>query len=184
MTHTKQICSLLRERSTEHTKAVHLMYDNGLYGQVISILRQELDSLVRTVFLLSNTDLMVRDHYIGQTLSNSKWTYPGTKSVITDKNMVDIANNLFGWTKSVYKLGCAFIHLSPMSDYNNENPFLRLSTDEISDIKQHLNNYHGFPMSYDLTMDTVCPYLIMVFEKVSGNLGCYIEDLEMNKKLI
>ncbi len=95
--------------------------------------------------------------------------------------MVDLADKLFGWANSVYKLGCAFIHLSPMADYKNANPFLQLSPFEVTDIKQHLNNYHGFPMVNDLNMETVSPYLLKVLDKVSSNLVYYITELENNK---
>ncbi len=92
--------------------------------------------------------------------------------------MVDLADSLHGWTNSVYKLGCAFIHLSPMADYRNENPFQQLTIDEIDDIKQHLNNYHGFPLDKVLSIATVSPYLLRVLDKVSSNLECYIASLE------
>lgn len=68
-----------------------------LYGQVISILRQELDSMVRVMFLLSISDLNLREHFINQTLEGIKWSYPNTKKVVTDKQMVDLADKFYGW---------------------------------------------------------------------------------------
>ena len=180
MTSTEQFCRILRERSADHLSAGRLLFDNQLYGQVISTLRQELDSMVRAIFLL-NQDLATRQHFIGQTLQNEKWTWPNTRTQITDRNMVDLANTLYGWTNSVYKLGCAFIHLSPMADYRNENPFQQLSTVETDDIKQHLNAYHSFPLNNDLNMITISPYLLKVLDKVSRNLEYYIRDLEADK---
>lgn len=178
MTDREQFCRILRERSNEHKIAINLMLQNGLYGQVISILRQELDSMVRVIFLLNETDLSIRSHFIGQTLNNTKWTWPNSRTIVTDRHMVDLANTLFGWTQSVYKLGCAFIHLSPMNNYKNKNPFLQLTQDEIDDVKQHLNNYHEFPLTCDLTMLTITPYLQRMFTKVSDNLEYYINGLE------
>ncbi|TBO44468.1 hypothetical protein [Pedobacter kyonggii] len=180
MTPTEQFCRILRERSTDHLSAGRLLFTNQLYGQVISTLRQELDSMVRAIFLL-NQDLAPRQHFIGQTLQNEKWTWPNTRSQITDRNMVDLANSMYGWTNSVYKLGCAFIHLSPMADYRNENPFRQLSPDEINSIKQHLHDYHSFPLANDLNMEAVSPYLLKVLDKVSSNLECYIGYLEADK---
>jgi len=177
MTEAQQFCRILRERSAEHTSAGQLLSANAHYGQVVSILRQELDSLVRTVFLLS-LDLEERQHYIQQTLNNEKWTKPNSRTQITDRHMVDLAGSLHGWTNSVYKLGCAFIHLSLMANYRNENPFQQLPSDEINDIKHHLNSYHGFPLQEDLSMMTISPYLLRVLEKVSSNLECYIASLE------
>lgn len=181
MTDKEQFCRILRERSNEHKNAINLMLQNGLYGQAISILRQELDSMVRVIFLLDESNLSIRSHFIRQTLNSTKWTLPNSRTIVTDRHMVDLANTLFGWTQSVYKLGCAFIHLSPMSDYKNENPFLQLRQDEIDDVKEHLHNYHDFPLTNDLTMVTVTPYLLRVFTKVSDNLEYYISGLENDR---
>lgn len=174
---TEQFCRILRERSIEHVSSGRLLFANGLYGQVVSILRQELDSMVRVIFLLHQS-LAVRQHFIEQTLLNTKWTLPNSRTTVTDRQMVDLTNTLYGWTNSVYKLGCAFIHLSPMADYRNENPFLQLSSTEISNIKHHLHDYHSFPLAHDLSMESVNPYLLKVLDKVSSNLECYIVHLE------
>jgi hypothetical protein len=50
-------------------------------------------------------------------LEGIKWSYPNTKKVVTDKQMVDLADKFYGWPFFVYKLGCAFIHLSAMVYY-------------------------------------------------------------------
>lgn len=177
----EQFCKILKERSIEHRAAVILMLGNEMYGQVISILRQELDSMVRTIFLLEKSNLDVRNHYMSQTLNNQKWTFPNSKTLVTDRHMVELSSNLYGWTLSVYKLGCAFIHLSPMSNYANENPFSYLPDTEIQDIKQYLYNYHNFSLEEELNMETVIPYLSKVFMKVADNLECNIEQIEDEK---
>jgi len=46
MTTTEKFCNILRERSREHMSAGRLVFTNGHFGQLISILRQELDSLI------------------------------------------------------------------------------------------------------------------------------------------
>ncbi|WP_245133140.1 hypothetical protein [Mucilaginibacter straminoryzae] len=132
--------------------------------------------MVRVIFLvtLSPAD---RLHYINQTLNNEKWTLAGTRTQITDRQMVDFANTLYGWTRSVYKFGCAFIHLSVMADYNNSNPFLQLSISEQQDIKQHLHNYYQYPLSYNLSVATTGPYLLKVLQKVSSNLEYELQKL-------
>jgi hypothetical protein len=180
MTPTEQFCRILRERSAEHLSAGRLLFTNGLYGQVVSILRQELDSMVRVIFLL-NQSLISRQHFISQTLQNEKWTIANSRNTITDRQMVNLADNLHGWTNSVYKLGCAFIHLSPMSDYRNENPFQQLTPVEVNDIIQHLHSYHSFPLTNSLSMNTVSPYLLRVLDKVSSNLEYYIQYLETGR---
>ena len=95
--------------------------------------------------------------------------------------MVDISNKLHGWTNSVYKFGCAFIHLSNFHNYKESDPFLTLNEGEKLDVKRHLNNYHGFNLNQDLTFESIIPYLTNVFDKVKGNLSCYVQYLERNK---
>jgi len=180
MNSTEQFCQVIRERSIENQAAARAVYDIGLYGQVVSILRQELDSLVRVIFLLDK-DLSAREHYINQTLNKEKWTLPGTRTVVTDKQMVDHSSRLFGWTKSVYKFGCAFIHLSIMPNYKNENPFQGLLEDEIIHIKRHLHEYHSFELGNELNIITIAPYLMPVLDKISSNLRGYISDLEQGR---
>jgi len=177
----EQFCKILKERSNEHRAAAILMLGNRMYGQVISILRQELDSMVRTIFLLEKSDINIRNHYMLQTLNNQKWTFPNSRTLVTDRHMVDLSNNLYGWSLSVYKLGCAFIHLSPMNNYINENPFSYLPDTEIQDIKQHLHHYHNFSLEDELNMETIVPYLSKVFMKIADNLEYNIEQIEKEK---
>jgi hypothetical protein len=40
---------------------------------------------------------------------------------MTDREMIVIAHELQGWTQSVYKFGCAFIHLSSLHDYTTQS---------------------------------------------------------------
>ncbi len=176
MDNTEQFCKIVRERSKEHQRAIFVLSGNGLQGQVMSILRQELDSMVRVIFLLSQ-DMDEREHLINLMLSGQKWKLTSNANV-TDRQMVDLADKLNGWTKSVYKFGCAFIHLSSFHSYTTNDPFKDISIDEINSVKSHLNNYHGFPMASDLTMQTISMYLPMVFDKISSNLECYVQYLE------
>lgn len=176
MDNTEQFCRLVRERSIAHKKAIHLLSGNQLAGQMMSILRQELDSMVRVIFLLT-LDLGERNHLIQQTLSGQRWRLINN-SIITDKQMVDLADRFNGWTQSVYKFGCAFIHLSSFHDYGSNDPFKTLLISESNSIKTHLNTYHGFSLSHDLTMENVARFLPMIFDKISDNLEWYIQTLE------
>lgn len=170
MSNLQKFCQIVRQRSEENKKSISLLVDNKILGPAISILRQELDSIVRVIYLLScNEDR--KEDLIQKTLDGVKWN-------ITDREMVDLSNEHMGWTKSVYKFGCAFIHLSNFHDYLAENPFSKINSNETTIIKDHLHQYHEFPMEYDLSIQTIEPYLIKIFDKISGNLECYIEDLE------
>lgn len=171
----------MRNRSIEHRQAVEVLSSHGLFGQVFCVLRQELDSMIRAIYLLTIVDLEERNELIRQTLSGQKWKR-GRRN-ITDRDMVDIADKLNGWTKSVYKFGCSYIHLSVLHDYFTENPFSHLDNDEVNDIIVHLNYYHAFPLTSELCMTSLTPYLPCVFNKISANLECYIRDLE-NERIV
>lgn len=136
--------------------------------------------MVRCIYLLNFSDLEVRELLANQTLNRERWRYPNRR-LITDRIMVDISNELMGWTQSVYKFGCAFIHLSNFHNYRESDPFQSLDESEKNNIKVHLNQYHGFDLQKELTLNSVVPYLQKIFDKVKGNLLCYVSDLEQNE---
>jgi hypothetical protein len=175
MNSTEQFCKLLRQRSVENRRALVALSRDKVVGQIMSVLRQELDSMIRAIFLLSQS-LEERSHLINQTLNGQKWKLRNNAN-ITDRQMVELADTLNGWTKSVYKFGCAFIHLSSFHD-KTQDPFRNLGCDEINSVKTHLHNYHDFPITSELTMNSISPYLPMVFDKIEGNLECYIKNIE------
>ena len=155
---------------------------NDLPGMMSSILRQELDSMVRVIYLLNISDLEERNRLIVQMLNGEVWTVltdKGKSKKVTDKDMVELANNLQGWTLSVYKFGCSFIHLSKYHDYSDENPFDLLSSEEQKSILKHMRYYHGGPKNSSPNFDEFVTYFPSVFDKISGNLECYLNDLEL-----
>ena len=90
--------------------------------------------------------------------------------------MVDLAQKLQGWTQSVYKFGCAFIHLSSFHDYSDRDPLQQISAQERQDILEQCRGYHGGPKG-DTFADLV-PYLPKVLAKVAANLDYYLDELE------
>ena len=97
--------------------------------------------------------------------------------------MVELTDKLQGWTKSVYKFGCAFIHLSNRHAYNNNNPFESLPDTEKEDILSHMRHYHGGPNSDFPSFEELASYFPMVFEKIASNLECYLKELESNQTI-
>ena len=155
----------------------------ALPGQMVSILRQELDSLVRVIYLLSQEDQSYRSKLIEDAASGRKWTRPNSRKAITDREMVDLANALHGWTKSVYSFGCAFIHLSNLHDHKSRDPLGQIPAAERAAILQHLRYYHGGPREDSHTFDDVVPLLPMVFQKIADNLECYVKQIEKGENL-
>jgi len=150
----------------------------------MSILRQELDSMVRTIWLLSIKNMAERTRLIQATLTGKKWTTTtsnGKARKITDREMVELAQNLQGWTQSVYKFGCAFIHLSDFHNHAVQDPFRKLPEPERQDILHHMRKYHGGPLWDNPDIEEIAQYLPSVFDKIAGNLDCYLKALEDGK---
>ena len=170
--------NLIRSRSNEHAVAFSRVHD--LPGTMMSILRQELDSLIRVLFLLSMPDLDEKKRLMSKTLAGERWTVKtpnGKFSFVTDAMMVEVSEKFVGWARSVYEFGCAFVHLSNFHGYHSSNPLSTVSDEEKTDILSHMRHYHGGPANDNPTFDEFAQYFPQVFEKVRGNLECYLEDL-------
>jgi hypothetical protein len=156
---------------------MQLLSSAGLAGQMVSVLRQELDSMVRCIYLLTQGSQR-RTLLIDASVDGEKWSQEGSRAKVTDKEMVDLAQTLQGWTQSVYKFGCAFIHLSGFHDYNDRDPLVQLPIEERQDILQHCRHYHGGPPHGAESFNNLVPYLPRILEKISVNLECYLVSLE------
>ncbi|AHZ73589.1 MULTISPECIES: hypothetical protein [Pseudomonas] len=167
---TRQILS----RSSDHRRAMQLLATAKISSQMMAILRQELDSMVRVVYLL-NQGPSRRASLIEASVNGQLWTQPGGRGRVTDREMVELAQHLQGWTRSVYTFGCAFIHLTNLHDYNDRDPMVLLPAEERDAILAHCRYYHGGPENS--TFEDLLAYLPSVLEKVSGNLKCYLEQL-------
>jgi hypothetical protein len=170
----------IKSRSEEHRKAVAALEDISAHGQIAAILRQELDSMVRVIYLLS-IPLDQRLKLISDATEGIKWRKEGSRSAITDKEMIELSQKLSGWTRSVYKFGCAFIHLSSFHDYENRNPIAQLPDNERLDLISHCRYYHGGPINDDPTFHDFIPYLPRVFDKIASNLEFYLDELISRK---
>lgn len=172
---------LVRSRSSENGRVVDAFaFRPNMAGTLVGKLREELDSLVRVIYLENTPDVRERLRLMSLTIAGDKWnrlTSNGKHAQITDRDMVDMANNLNGWSKSVYRFGCAFIHLSSFHDYGDVDPFLQLDATERQDVLKHLRYYHGGPQNQSPTFSDVVDYLPMVYLKIRDNLDCHLSNL-------
>jgi hypothetical protein len=176
---TEKFIRIIRKRSQEHRAAMDRVTDLPLI--IAAILRQELDSLIRVLYLLSIQSLEERERLISQTLAGEKWTIvteKGTNREIKDREMVDAANKLHGWANLAYRFGCSFIHLSNFHNYSDQNPFEMLSETEKRDLLMYLRQYHNGPSKDHPSFDELKNYFPNVFKKIADNLECYLEHLE------
>lgn len=174
-------CRQVRARSAENRQAMLAL--RALPGQMISVLRQELDSLVRVVFLLAQNERSYRHGLICDSVYGRRWRRRNSQQPVTDREMVDIADALHGWTRSVYAFGCAFIHLSNLHDHQVRDPLDQITEAERNAILDHLHHYHGGPHGASVRFSDIVPYLPMVFTKIADNLECYVNQLEQDGDL-
>src|SRR5574341_1913568 len=172
---------MIRNRSNENRQALQcLSRPHAVLSPALSILRQELDSMIRVIYLLTVKDLTERQRLIGSTLLGERWkvqTPKGRWRDVTDRETVDLAQALQGWTQSVYKFGCAFVHLSDYHNHLAENPFDKLAESEKQDILSHMRYYHGGPSHDNPNMAELALYVPNALEKIGSNLECYLKQL-------
>ena len=84
--------------------------------------------------------------------------------------MVTLAEKLQGWTKSVYKFGCGFVHLSDFHNHLALSPFDKLKYSEKLDITSYLRRYHDGRMKDNPDILELSLYIPQVFEKITKKL--------------
>lgn len=167
----------VRARSAEHAAALRVLELARLHAMGVGILRQELDSLVRVMYLLALKNRSQRLKLIQDSVNGRRWRGPNAKN-ITDREMVRLANSLTGWAESVYRFGCAFIHLSNFHDHLARDPFKALPTSERRHVISHIEHYHGRLGTKTPGIDDLLPLIPDVFAKIAANLRHYLDELE------
>ena len=69
----QKFIELVINRSNENSKAIRNLYNENLIGGCMSILRQELDSFVRIIYLGRVTNPEERSRLMEQTLNGERW---------------------------------------------------------------------------------------------------------------
>jgi hypothetical protein len=73
--------------------------------------------------------------------------------------------------------------LSAFHDYPNKDPFDSLTPEQRNDITQYLRSYHAFAMDSATKFRDIERVLPGVFDKISGNLECYVKAIEEDSDL-
>jgi len=183
MTDLEIFCRQVRDRSRENRIALEHLWPARTVGAAIGLLRQELDSMVRVILLLSTSDRTRRASLISDAVAGREWRQPTGRGRITDAEMVKVADSLHGWTRSVYQFGCAFIHLSSFHDYNSRDPLGFISVDERAALLAHLRYYHGGLSEDHPTFHDIAQFVPRVFDKIASNLEHYVRELERDADL-
>jgi hypothetical protein len=188
-TNLDRFCRQVEKRSREHEQAMPVLAGHGWWSVAVGTLRQEVDSLIRVIFLLRQPQGL-RDEIIESSLANDgRFLLPNTKGKLTkvaDATMIGATDGLAGldgWLRRVYDFGCAFIHLSSAHDYLANDPFEALPLDERQIIAEYLRNYHQGTIGADSTFEELTEYLPKVLTKISTNLKLYLNDLRDGQSL-
>ncbi|MEX0825869.1 MAG: hypothetical protein WD184_03795 [Acidimicrobiia bacterium] len=175
-------CALIRNRSIENQTAMgRVGHAPVALSPTFSIIRQELDSMIRVIYLLNVEDLEVRRDLMRMTVEGETWsvrTTRGRARRVTDRDMVALADRLQGWSEIVYRFGCAFVHLSNLHGLDPDDPLDQLPPTERGDVLRYLRNYHGGPQRDTPDLEELGRYLPLVLSKISSNLMHYVRDLE------
>lgn len=175
---SQKFCNTIRNRSMENQTAIKLLYSNQLYSNAISILRQELDLMVRTIYVLGISDAEHREELMKDFVEGRKWRKKSNKAFITDKEMVDFASNLYGYAQLVYQFGCSFVHLSNLQNWLDEDVSANLSIEAKREIAKYINQYHHAGLNADFTFNDIVIFIPDIFNKIHSNLECYIKNIE------
>lgn len=172
-------------RSREHQQAMKVALDHGWLAIAGCVLRMELDSMMRAIYLLRHPD--VRDSILASCVAGKGFRVGGKRiqdrEVMEDaeKAMAEDAIHVSGWVKAVYEFGNEFVHLTNAHDYAVEDPF------EVYDgrdaVIKYLNHYHankvaGGPLDgSSATLHDLSSYAPYVLEKITVNLYIYLKNL-------
>ncbi|MEU3168530.1 hypothetical protein [Streptosporangium sp. NPDC006930] len=169
-------CRTVEARSQEHRQAMDIALERGWWAIAGSVLRMELDSMIRVIYLLYNPD--VRDRILASCVTGKGFT--DDRGRIPDRKMIDVATGDKGWVDAVYRFGNRFVHLTDAHDYAEVDPFQ--SYEHKDEVIKYLNQYHGGklsgqPLDDSSTLRDIAAYAPHVLNKITRNLDINIERL-------
>jgi hypothetical protein len=171
-------CRQVNSRSQENFSAFHLLFHEKHWGNVLSIIGQEIDSMIRVVYLLTIVDKEHRKQLIDDSVGGRKWTHKGSTRRITDRQMVETATSFEFWMREAYKVRNGFIHLSNLHDYKERDPLNLIPKQDKREIIKHLRRYHGGLRQSNPVFEDVIPFLPKVLSKMQQHLRGYLGRLE------
>ena len=99
----------VRARSAENARVFKELARINAPGQMIAVLRQELDSIIRVLYLFQQPKSR-RTELIKESVNGVRWRRADSTAFVTDREMLELSSKLMGYDKYVYKFGC---HLRP-----------------------------------------------------------------------
>jgi hypothetical protein len=170
---------IVLQRLDENRKSFELLFGIKHYGNCISIMRQELDQVIKLLYLLNSTT-NEQKQFIESSINNRKWfkvNRDNTKDYITEEVLTTYSETLNGWDKSIYEFGLAFGSLANTFNYGTRDPIKSIGENDKDKIYQYIYEYHNkdFPKDYDLSK--LILELPTILNKISIQLQSYMDQL-------
>jgi len=170
---------LVFQRLDENRKSFDLLFSIRHYGNCISIMCQELDQVIKILFLL-NSSKEDQKKFIESSINNHKWFVIRNidkKEYITEEVLETYSETLIGWDKSIYEFGLAFGSLANTFNYGTRDPIKSMGEKDKEKIYQYITEFHNkdFPKNYDLS--NLIIELPTILNKISVNLRNYMDKI-------
>jgi hypothetical protein len=168
----EEYSSTIKHHLEENRKSFYILFELKHYGNCIAIMCQELDQIIKILFLLK-CEKNDKTNFIRLTVNNQKWykTDRNEKKVfITDDFLRKYAESFTGWEKSIYNFGFSFKSLSNNLNYFLKNPIISLDESERLKIYEYIREYHEEDFPIDFSIDDLIPVLPLVFNRISEEL--------------
>jgi hypothetical protein len=179
ITQTDEYKRLVSHRLEEDLKSFRLLFGMKHYGNCVSLMCQELDQMIRLLFLL-NSSQRDRISFMESSINNHKWyvlNKENKKENITDETLADFTKTLAGWDKSIYDFGFAFKDMSNAFNYGSKDPIKGMSEENRKKLYDYIIAYHKKDFPNDFSINDLFPVLPEIINVISLNLKNYIEKI-------
>jgi hypothetical protein len=176
---TDEYKNIISHRLEENMKSFKLLFGMKHYGNCISIMCQELDQIIRLLFLL-NSNAAAKKLFIYSSINSHKWyivNKENKKEYITDENLLKFTETLSGWDKSIYEFGFSFKNLTTSFNYGSRDPIKSMSETDREKLYNYIREYHNKDFVSDFSLDDLIPVLPLIIEEISRNLKNYMSKL-------
>jgi hypothetical protein len=170
---------LIARRLEENMKSFNLLFGIQHYGNCISIMCQELDQMIRLLFLL-NKDSTIRKSFMQSSIESHKWhitSKDNKREYITEETLVEFAKSLKGWDRGIYDFGFAFKSLSNNFNYGSKDPIKSMTDSDRANLARYIQKFHVKDFPDTFTIDALIPVLPGIIEVISTNLKSYLEKI-------
>ena len=167
---------MISHRLEENIKSFKALFDIQHYGNCISIMCQELDQVIRLLFLLnSNSDN--KKLFIQSAINSQKWyvvNRENKKEYVTEEMIVQFAETLSGWDKSIYEFGLSFDSLSKNFNYGSKDPIKSMDDNDRNKLYKYIKEYHVKDFPDDFSINELVPVLPIIIKEISSKLNSYM----------